>query len=259
MTGDTFSDGEERELWERTLTTPSENRFREFFVDRLNPSPDESVLSVGCGPGFETAALARKVSEGGRITGVDLNGEVLAAARERCGDLPQVWFGREDVTELPVADESYGIVVPKQVLPGVSDVGAGLNELHRVVESNGRVAVTAGDRRTHVTHTPTDRTQRADRLYRSEMGEQQLGTRLVGLLPGAGFEVEDIIPRAKIETGIDDQVERGIELQRELLEAADSFDEAEVEAWERESRELDEAGRFLSCGTALLYVARKIE
>lgn len=259
MTEEELTDGEERELWERILTTAPEENFREFVIEQLSLHPDDSVLSVGCGPGFETAALAQHVTEEGRITGIDLNDEVLAAARDRCGDLPHVAFKQGDITDLPIADESYDLAVAKQVLSEISDVESALNELYRVLKQNARVAVTAGDRRTHVKHTPTGRMQRADEIYRSETAEQQLGTRLVGLLPEAGFSVEDVVPRAKIRTEITDQIERGIEVQRRLLEESETFDDDEIENWEQELRRLDDADQFLSCGTAFLYIARKPE
>ena len=257
MAEDEHSDEKERELWDRILTTATEAEFREFVIDQLALRPDESVLSVGCGPGFETIALAQQITEEGDITGIDLNEEVLAAARDRCGDFPKVSFKQGDITDLPVADESFDLALAKQVLSEITDVESALNELHRVIKRNGRVAVTAGDRRTHVKHTPTDRMKRADEIYRSEMAGRQLGTRLVGLLPEAGFSVEEVIPRAKIQTEITDQVERGIEVQRRFLKESDRFDDTEIESWEQELRELNEADRYLSCGTAFLYIARK--
>ncbi|UPM43738.1 methyltransferase domain-containing protein [Halocatena salina] len=259
MAKDEPSDEEERELWDRLLTTTTEEEFRKFVIDQLALRPDESVLSVGCGPGFETAALAQHITEEGSITGIDLNEEVLAAAKDRCGDFSQVSFKQGDITDLPVADGRYDLAIAKQVFSQISDVESALNELYRVIKRDGRMAVTAGDRRTHVKHTPTDRMQRADDIYRSEMTDRQRGTRLVGLLPETGFSVEKVIPRAKIQTEINAQIERGIEIQRRFLQASDTFDDAEIETWEQELRELDEADQFLSCGTAFLYLVRKPE
>jgi ubiquinone/menaquinone biosynthesis C-methylase UbiE len=258
MTERTSADGE-RDRWERLLSTGAEAEFREFVLDHLDLDDEDTILSVGCGPGFETAALAERVGEDGHVIGVDVNEGVLTAAGDRCAAYPQVSFGQGDITNLPVADASVDYAIAKQVFYAVSDVESALAELVRVVRPGGRVAVTATERRTHTKHTPTHRMETADELYRSEMGDRGLGTRLVALLPEAGFTVADVVPRAKIKTEIDDQVEQGIDVQRGLLEASDSFDDAAVEAWERDVRELDEAGRFLSCTTSFLYLARKPE
>lgn len=259
MTDQGPTEEDERIHWERILATPSEVAFREFVLEQLPVQPDDAVLSVGCGPGFETAALAEYVGEEGRITGVDVNGSVLAAAKDRCGHLPQVAYQQGDVTDLPVADDSHDLAVAKQVLLAVSDVEAALEELFRVVRPGGRVAVTAGDPRSLVMNESTDRMRRANEIYRSEMGERRLGTRLKSMLPEAGFTVEDVVPRAKHSTAITDQVEHGIEVQRGLLASSDEFDDAEIGRWEEDLRELDEAGEFLSASIAFLYVARKPE
>lgn len=259
MVDSQLTDEENRDLWERILSTQAEEEFREFVFNQLNFRSDESVLSVGCGPGFETTALAERIGDEGSVTGIDVNEKVLAAANDRCDDLPQVSFKQGDITDLPVTDESYDVVIAKQVLSEVSDPKAALDELFRVVNPGGRVAVTGGDRRTHVKHTPTDRMQHADEIYRFQMSDQQLGTHLISLLPETGFTVEDVVPRAKIQTEITDQVERGIEVQREILESSDAFADSDIDAWEQDLRDLDENDQFLSCGTAFLYIARKPE
>lgn len=257
MTAHELSDEDERDHWERLLSTQMEVEFREFVYGQIPIRPDDSVLSVGCGPGFETEAIAERLGEEGTLTGIDVNEATLAAAEERCSDLSQVSFQQGDITDLPVADESHDLAIAKQVFYAVSDVEAALEELARVVKPGGRVAATAVDRRAHITHTPTDRMERADEVYRSRMSERQLGTRLVGLLPEAGLTVEEVLPRAKTQTELNDQVEHGIEVQRGFLEASDAFDDEEVDAWEQELRELAEAGQFLSCSTTFLYIARK--
>lgn len=257
MTTPDFSDEEERALWEQILMTPAEVEFREFVLERVAPSAGESVLSVGCGPGFETAAIAHRVGEGGTVTGIDVNEAVLAAAEDRCGDLPQVSFEQGSGTDLPAPAGSYELAIAKQVLSAISDVESVLEELFRVVTSGGRAAVTAGAPRSHVTHSPTDRMERADEIYRDEMAGRQLGTRLMALLPDAGFEVEDVIPRAKYLVGLTPQVERGIVVQRGLLASSDSFETSEIDEWERDVRELAADGGFLSASITFLYLAGK--
>ena len=257
MSEESTSFDDEQDRWERILSTRTEETFRDFVFEQVRPHADESVLSVGCGPGFETAALAQYIGEDGSITGIDVDEEVLAAARDRCGELPQVSFDRGNIVDLPAADESYDLAIAKQVLYAVSDIKAALDELFRIIRPGGRVAITAGDKRSHVKHTPTDRMQRADEIYRADIDHSQFGTRLVGRLPESGFAVEDVIPRAKIQTEIDDQIEQGISVQRGLLKASDAFDSEEVDKWEQDVRKLDETGQFLSCSTSFLYIAQK--
>lgn len=253
-----LSEAAEAEMLEQILTSERARNFRNFVCEELPIEPTDSVLSVGCGPGFETAVLAQHVGDAGDVTGVDVNGEVLAEARDRCGQLSNVSFQRGDVTALPVADDSFDLAIAKQMLQFVDDVDAALAELRRVLEPGGRVAVVEVARESHVLHSSDpERMRRANDVYRSARGDRGLGTQLASLLPAAGFTVEDVVPRVRVRREIDDQIERGIEVQRSFLESSDAFDDAEIDAWERDLRDLDDAGEFLSSATTLLYVGRK--
>lgn len=44
---------------------------RQFVRDALELQSGEAVLSIGCGPGFETAGLAEPVGTDGRVLGID--------------------------------------------------------------------------------------------------------------------------------------------------------------------------------------------
>lgn len=257
MPGHELSDEGEREMLERISTTERATAFREFVCETVPLAPGDRVLSVGCGPGFETAALAERVGDDGVVHGLDMNPAVLAAARERCPGR-EFAFVRGDATALPVRDGAYDLAIAVQMLQFLDDPAAALSELSRVVRPGGRVAVTTGTG-SGVMHTPTELLERAREVSREAAGSRGPGTRLSSLLPEAGLVVEDVVPRAEIRTAIDDQVERGIEVRRGILERSGEFDDDEVETWERQLRDLDDDGRFLSCGTKLLYVARKPE
>lgn len=245
-------------MLEEILTTATARKFRNFVCESVPLRQGDSVLSVGCGPGFETAVIAEAVGVEGSVLGLDVDENVLAAARDRCSDLPQVSFQHGDVTALPVADESFDLVIAKQVLQFVDEVDAALEEIYRVLKPGGRVAVVESVRESQVVHSSDpERMHRANEVYREARGDRQFGTRFVSLLPEAGFSLEELIPRSRVHREINDQVERGIEVQRGFLESSDGFDDAEIDAWEQELRELDDAGQFLFCGTTLLYLGRK--
>lgn len=260
MTDHQLSDKEEAEMLEQILTTATAEKFRNFVCKELPLEPTDSVLSVGCGPGFETAVLAQQVGKAGSVTGADVNEDVLAEARDRCGSLPQVSFQQGDVTDLPVADNGYDVAIAKQMLQFVDDVDAALDELFRVLKPGGTVAVVEVARESHVIHSSDpERMRRANEVYRTARGDRGFGTQLVSLLPEAGFTVEDIVSRARAHREINDQIERGIEVQRGFLESSDAFDDSEIDAWEEDLRNLDDDGQFLSSATTFLYIGRKSE
>ena len=57
--------------------------FEELLVQSVEPSNARRVLDVGCGAGSTTLAIARKLGQSGRCTGIDISQPMLAAARER--------------------------------------------------------------------------------------------------------------------------------------------------------------------------------
>lgn len=255
---DSSADESEAAMLERILTTRRAESLRQFVTDQLQLRADESVLSIGCGPGFETAALAADIGEHGCVHGVDRDREVLAAARDRCEDVPRISFVRGDATALPVADDSYDVAVAKQVYQFVPDLEAALAELYRVLEPGGRAAIVASDVDARVIHSSDrDRTRRVQAAYRDARPHPHLGARLSSALPDAGFDVETVEPTTRVQTEIDEQIERGIEVHREIAAADDSIDRSTIDAWERDLRALDADGEFFFAGTQFCYVARK--
>lgn len=59
--------------------------FGQATMEALAPQPGERILDVGCGAGAMSRELVRCVGSGGHVTGVDISGPLLAAARARGG------------------------------------------------------------------------------------------------------------------------------------------------------------------------------
>src|SRR5690348_10633055 len=55
----------------------------EPVIRPLNLAPGLKVLDAGSGPGYTTMEIARRVSSSGRVVGVDLNADFVAAASRR--------------------------------------------------------------------------------------------------------------------------------------------------------------------------------
>jgi SAM-dependent methyltransferase len=60
-----------------------------LLLQRAAPAAGEVVLDIGCGCGYTSMELARRVVPAGRVRGVDISAPMLERARERAaGDLP---------------------------------------------------------------------------------------------------------------------------------------------------------------------------
>jgi ubiquinone/menaquinone biosynthesis C-methylase UbiE len=57
--------------------------FEDLLVNAISPETSSRVLDVGCGTGSTTLALARRLGQKGRCTGIDISEPMLIAARAR--------------------------------------------------------------------------------------------------------------------------------------------------------------------------------
>jgi 2-polyprenyl-3-methyl-5-hydroxy-6-metoxy-1,4-benzoquinol methylase len=103
--------------------------------------PGQTVLDVGCGEGWFSAALA---GHGATPIAVDVADEPLRRLRAR---FPQVTDVRRATAgeELPVAGREADLVWAGEVFEHVVDVGALATELRRVLKPGGALLVTTPD------------------------------------------------------------------------------------------------------------------
>ena len=102
------------------------------------------VLEAGCGPGFVTRLLLESLPEG-TVTGLDIDGTMLAHARERVDEPGRVRFVEASAAETGLPDDSVDVVLARFLLQHVPGVPAVLAEFRRVLGDGGRVIVVDAD------------------------------------------------------------------------------------------------------------------
>lgn len=123
------------------------------WVAKKIPLKDgDSILDVGCGPGWFWASAGSELPGSLKLTLSDSSPGMVQEAVHRCQSLPfaSVVGRQADATDLPFEDETFDAIIAMHMLYHLSDPSKGLAEMRRVLKSGGFLAVTTngvGNRR----------------------------------------------------------------------------------------------------------------
>jgi ubiquinone/menaquinone biosynthesis C-methylase UbiE len=110
-------------------------------VTGYKPSPDDTVVEIGCGVGRLTRVIAPEV---GRVIALDISERMLAIARQ--SNLPNADFREVDGFALPgIPDRSADLALGYcvfQHLPSLAALKSYLAEMYRVAKPGGMIAFT---------------------------------------------------------------------------------------------------------------------
>ena len=131
--------------WESDYLNPDMDRFYDLAFDdileRLKPTPNNTILDAGCGYCYHTVRLTRG---GCKITAVDFSEAALSEAQktiERANIEGQVSLQKGDLTALPFADASFDFVISWGVLMHIPQMETALFELSRVLKPGGTLVL----------------------------------------------------------------------------------------------------------------------
>lgn len=105
--------------------------------------PGERILDVACGTGIVARTAAPLVGETGTVTGLDVNQDMLAIARQvdEAGAGPAIEWRQASAANTGLPDAAYDAVFCQQGFQFFGDRPAAAQELHRVTAPGGRLLV----------------------------------------------------------------------------------------------------------------------
>jgi ubiquinone/menaquinone biosynthesis C-methylase UbiE len=132
----------EHEGWERVANkydstwASSTRQFIPPLLDAAEVSGKMSILDVGCGPGYVSAAAAER---GANPIGLDFSSEMIAIAHKK---FPRIEFRQGDAQNLPFPDANFDRVVANFALLHLAKPERAMSEAARVLKPGGRFAFT---------------------------------------------------------------------------------------------------------------------
>lgn len=135
-------------IWEHPAVYEVENRavdpdgVIETEMQALRTWSGAAILDVGCGTGFH---LPRFATHAARVIGVEPHADLVALARRRTRDLPNVEVRHGSAQCLPVADRSIDLMHARWAYYFDHTCEPGLRELDRVMRPGGVAIVIDND------------------------------------------------------------------------------------------------------------------
>jgi SAM-dependent methyltransferase len=134
-------EGSSAEAYEKYLATAF-GRWAGQLTAMAGIREGDRVLDVACGTGIVARHAARSAGASGRVTGVDINDDMLDVARAVSAALvPGIAWRRGNAADLPFPAASFDAICCEQGLQFFSDPVKALCEMRRVAAPGARVAV----------------------------------------------------------------------------------------------------------------------
>jgi len=112
----------------------------ERMAKRLDIKPGSTVLDVGTGTGVFIPFLLREIGKSGRIIALDFAEKMLRRARAK-GFTGNIDYLCADVTNIPLRNEIFDIIVCYSSFPHFPDKLRALTEMKRVIKRGGRLLI----------------------------------------------------------------------------------------------------------------------
>ena len=125
--------------WDKMTSEETRSRLPEMIRD-LIIKPGDTVLDVGGGTGILLPLLYEAAGNESKIISLDIAEEMLKRARNN--SYPRnIHYVHADVTAIPLAGETFDVVICYSCFPHFPDKAKALAEMARVLRSSGRLAI----------------------------------------------------------------------------------------------------------------------
>jgi ubiquinone/menaquinone biosynthesis C-methylase UbiE len=233
---------------------------RAAVLGELEPQNGERILDLGCGGGFYAREISAVVGPKGKVFGIDLSDDQIAAATERCKGLGNVSLETGDAFALPYDTASFDAVLSVQVLEYLKTVEGALNEVIRVLKPGGRFAnVSTNWSQVYWTGEGANPGSTIMTAWTQHAAHPNLAASLRSRLNDCGFGGIEQVPLPMLNTSFnEDRFSYWLAKLVALYVESQGVSERQTTAWLDELRSLDEANEYLFGNFSVITKASKM-
>ena len=170
-------------------------------LETLAPRTGETIVDIGCGPGYLIVELSRTVGDAGVVIGIDPSADMRRAAESQCDGIGNARISEGTAAKLPLDDVSADRAVSIQVFEYLSDIPAALAEIRRILRPGGRLVI--GDMHWGSLVWHSDEPKRMAAMMNAwdgHLADPCVPARLPHMMRQAGYQVETIRPLVFLDT-----------------------------------------------------------
>lgn len=163
------------------------------LIEKDTPLQGKRFLELGCGGGNLALAVAEKIGNGGKVTAIDFDEEILALAKVQANEnlITNISFIAMDASEIAFENE-YDIVYSRFLLSHLKEPNALIGKMIRALKPGGKLVVEDIDFSGHFSYPHCTAFETYQRLFitaASNNGQNpNIGLSLFSMLKESGLQ-----------------------------------------------------------------------
>ena len=218
---------------------------REAVLKELSPELGQVILEIGCGGGQLLKEVGLRVGPSGKVIGLDISADQIAAAKSFCEEVDHIEFFNGKLEELEGSDHQLDSVTSTQTLEYVEDLDSLMKSMVKLLKPSSKFVNYSTLWDYFRFHGPEEKLNQMIHAAAIHQAHLMLPSKLLGILNNYGFHNVRTNPIPFFFTKRDgNSFANFTEMNLAKVALQSGVAESTVTEWRRQLKEAEQKGRF---------------
>ena len=218
---------------------------REAVLKELSPELGQFILEIGCGGGQLLKEVGLRVGPSGKVIGLDISADQIAAAKSLCEEVDHIEFFNGKLEELEGSDHQLDSVTSTQTLEYVEDLDSLMKSMVKLMKPRSKFVNYSTLWDYFRFHGPEEELNQLIHTAAIHQAHLMLPSKLLGILNKYGFHNVRTNPIPFFFTKRDaNSFANFTEMNLAKVALQNGVAESTVTEWRRQLEEAEQEGRF---------------